>query len=89
MGRSRDEAPPLTRDALDVPTDLNPTQPTPPDPTPGGAFAEVYNSLSGGDRRQFTVMAPNGQTRSFNSFSEAAEDVTISRVYIGDHFSFT
>lgn len=49
----------------------------------------MYNALSGGDARAFTVTAPNGQMRSFRAFTEAADDVTISRVYIGDHFAHT
>jgi hypothetical protein len=66
---------------------------TPADPSYPGAHstisaaaAEVLASFFG-DRQAFTVTSPalSGVTRSFDSFSAAAEEAGVSRIYAGVH----
>src|SRR5262249_30092092 len=55
----------------------------------GAAEAIVLASFFGTDAVSFsmtTSTAPNGVMRSFNSFSQAAEECANSRVWIGWHF---
>jgi hypothetical protein len=69
---------------------------TAPDPSYPGAHsaisaaaAEVL-SLYFGDRLTFEVTSESlaGTTRQFTSFSEAAEEAGLSRIYAGQHFRF-
>jgi hypothetical protein len=58
-----------------------------------GAAAEVLKLFFGTDNisfsfRTITSKDPEGTTRSFRSFSEAAKQVQDSRVYIGYHYRF-
>jgi hypothetical protein len=66
---------------------------TPADPSYPGAHstisaagADVLDSFFG-DHQSFTVTSPalRGVTRSFNSFSAAAEEAGVSRIYAGVH----
>jgi len=55
----------------------------------GAAEATVLASFFGTDTISFSITtstAPNGVMRSFNSFSQAAEECANSRVWIGWHF---
>jgi hypothetical protein len=54
----------------------------------GGAAAAVLKSVFGADTATFsaTSTADPGVTRSFSSFSEAADANALSRIYIGYHF---
>ena len=55
----------------------------------GGAAAKVLASFFGSDEISFSIStstAPGGVTRSYDSFSQAAEENMISRIYIGFHF---
>ncbi|MEA2427775.1 MAG: hypothetical protein QOF37_1403 [Thermoleophilaceae bacterium] len=70
-----------------------PLSPTAPDPSYPGAHgtisaagATVLSSLYGNDFR-FTVTSPAlpGVERSFGSFSEAAAEASVSRIYNGNH----
>jgi hypothetical protein len=70
-----------------------PLSPTAPDPSYPGAHgtisaagAEVLSSLYGNDF-DFTVTSPAqpGVERPFLSFSEAAEEASVSRIYNGNH----
>jgi membrane-associated phospholipid phosphatase len=70
---------------------------TAPDPSYPGAHAvisaagaEVLISYFGTDRFAFNVTSEvlPGVDRSFTSFSAAAEEATLSRIFAGQHFSF-
>ena len=70
-----------------------PLSATAPDPSYPGAHgtisaagADVLSSIYGNDFA-FTVTSPAlpGVARSFVSFSEAAEEATVSRIYNGNH----
>lgn len=52
----------------------------------GGAAAAVLKSFFGTDAVPFTITNNAGQTRSFTSFSQAAAENSVSRVYAGYHF---
>jgi hypothetical protein len=56
----------------------------------GGAIFQVLADFYGRDRFNFTVQSDElpGVTRSFNSFSAAAAENGISRIYLGIHWSF-
>jgi hypothetical protein len=69
--------------------------PTPPAPdytsghsVEGGAMSEVLARVFGTDKISFSMTSTTlpGVTRSFTSFSQAAEENGNSRVYIGFHF---
>ena len=73
----------------------NPLRGTPPAPdytsghsVEGGAMAEVLARFFGTDEVSFSTSSTTqpGITRSFTSFSQAAEENGDSRVYIGFHF---
>ena len=70
---------------------------TPPDPSYPGAHAAisaaasaVLKSVLGRDRFGFVVTSEvlPGVERSFDSFSDAAEEATLSRIFAGVHFRF-
>ena len=70
---------------------------TTPDPSYPGAHAvisaaasSVLNSVLHQDHFDFTVTSEvlPGTTRSFHSFSAAAEEATLSRIFAGVHFRF-
>jgi hypothetical protein len=70
---------------------------TAPDPSYPGAHAvisaaaaEVLRSFFGKDRFDFNVTSEvlPGTVRSFPSFSAAAEEATLSRIFAGQHFRF-
>jgi hypothetical protein len=70
---------------------------TAPDPSYPGAHAvvsaaaaEVLRSFFGRDHFDFDVTSEvlPGVVRSFPSFSEAAEEATLSRIFAGQHFRF-
>jgi hypothetical protein len=70
---------------------------TTPDPSYPGAHAvisaaasSVLNSVLHHDHFDFTVTSEvlPGTTRSFRSFSDAAEEATLSRIFAGVHFRF-
>jgi len=70
---------------------------TAPDPSYPGAHAvisaaaaEVLDSFFGKDRLDFDVTSEvlPGVVRSFASFSAAAEEATLSRIFAGQHFQF-
>jgi hypothetical protein len=71
-------------------TPLSPTAPDPSYPgahgTISAAAADVLSTLYGNDLA-FTVTSPAlpGVQRSFTSFSEAAEEASVSRIYNGNH----
>jgi hypothetical protein len=56
----------------------------------GGAAAEVLRQFVRSDRHRFCMTTltalPSGSTRCFESFSQAQEENTTSRVYAGIHF---
>lgn len=55
----------------------------------GGAASAVLNRFFGGDKVAFTMISGppfSGITRSFSSFSQAAQENADSRVYAGIHF---
>ncbi|HTL30892.1 MAG TPA: vanadium-dependent haloperoxidase [Tepidisphaeraceae bacterium] len=56
----------------------------------GGAVFQILADFYGRDRFQFTAKSEElpGVTRSFNSFSAAAAENGISRIYLGIHWSF-
>ncbi|MEP7321682.1 MAG: vanadium-dependent haloperoxidase [Saprospiraceae bacterium] len=69
--------------------------PTPPIPdypsahaNAGGAAAEVLSSFFKSDKIPFSTTSETlpGATRSFKSFSSAARENSLSRIYIGYHF---
>ena len=70
---------------------------TAPDPSYPGAHAvissggaAVLNSFFKGHHFDFTVTSEvmPGTTRSFEDFSDAAEEATLSRIFAGQHFRF-
>jgi membrane-associated phospholipid phosphatase len=69
---------------------------TAPDPSYPGAHSAVSAAASQvlqnylGDRIQFDVTSESlaGTTRHFSSFSQAAEEAGVSRIYAGQHFRF-
>ena len=63
----------------------------------GGAGAQVLERFFGGDRQRFQVCStslpagsrcgdPNQVTRTYTTFSQAAEENGVSRIYVGYHF---
>lgn len=52
----------------------------------GGAAAAVLKSFFGTDAISFSVTSNAGKTRNFTSFSQAALELSNSRVYAGYHF---
>jgi hypothetical protein len=55
----------------------------------GAAAAKVLASFFGSDEIPFSITtstAPGGVVRSYTSFSQAAEENMVSRIYIGYHF---
>ncbi len=81
----------------DTTAELNwtPLADTPPNPAyPGGhsggstSSAVILSSFFGGDDFNFVVRSETspGVVRTFNSFTAAAEDAGLSRIYIGHHF---
>ena len=55
----------------------------------GSAAAKVLASFFGRDEISFTITtstAPGGVMRSYDSFSQAAEENMLSRIYVGYHF---
>ncbi|MDB5086216.1 MAG: hypothetical protein JWR09_210 [Mucilaginibacter sp.] len=69
-----------------------PTPPAPDYPSnhaiDGGAAAEVLKSYFNTDAVSFSASsnALPGVTRNFNNFSDAAREVSLSRIYVGFHF---
>jgi hypothetical protein len=70
---------------------------TAPDPSYAGAHAEVSQSAAvalrdffGTDRVDFSLRTPSlpSVVRSFQSFSQAADEAAASRVYAGQHFRY-
>ena len=83
-------------EGFEVQADWMPLKTTPPNPewptghgVAGGAAAEIYNTLTGTDMRDFTVTFPDGQTRAYQAFSQVADEVAVSRVYSGTHWAHT
>jgi hypothetical protein len=83
--------------AVEATTDPSwtPLTPTAPDPSYPGAHttisaagATVLSTFFGSDRFRFAVRsdALPGVTRTFRSFSAAAEEAGLSRIYAGQHF---
>jgi hypothetical protein len=67
------------------------------DPSYPGAHAEISQSAAvalrqffGTDRLEFSLTNPNlpGVVRSFESFSQAADEAAASRIYAGQHFRY-
>jgi hypothetical protein len=67
------------------------------DPSYAGAHAEISQSAAttlrdffGTDRLDFSLTNPNlpGVVRSFQSFSQAADEAAASRIYAGQHFRY-
>src|SRR5438445_3728686 len=67
------------------------------DPSYTGAHAEISQSAAatlrdffGTDRLDFSLTNPSlaGIVRSFQSFSEAADEAAVSRIYAGQHFRY-
>src|SRR5438552_2174292 len=67
------------------------------DPSYAGAHAEISQSAAttlrdffGTDRLDFSLTNPSlpGIVRSFQSFSEAADEAAVSRIYAGQHFRY-
>ncbi|MDB5304111.1 MAG: hypothetical protein JWM97_1660 [Phycisphaerales bacterium] len=56
----------------------------------GAAAFETLKNFYGTDRMHFTLMSDElpGVTRSFHSFSQAADENGMSRIYLGIHWSF-
>jgi membrane-associated phospholipid phosphatase len=70
---------------------------TAPDPSYPGAHAEISQSAAaalrdffGSDRAEISLSsdAVPGVVRAFHSFSAAADEASVSRVYAGQHFAF-
>ena len=70
---------------------------TAPDPSYPGAHAEISQSAAavlrqffGSDRLQFSLTNPGlpGVVRSFESFSQAADEAAASRIFAGQHFRY-
>ena len=65
---------------------------TPPFPEHNSTHAVTGAAAAGvlarilGDRQAFTITSPNGVTRSYSSFSDAAAEEGVSRLYCGIHF---
>jgi hypothetical protein len=67
------------------------------DPSYAGAHAEISQSAAvalreffGTDRLDFSLTTPSlpGVARSFQSFSQAADEAAVSRIYAGQHFRY-
>ena len=67
------------------------------DPSYAGAHAEISQSAAaalrrffGDDRLDFSLTTPSlpGVVRSFQSFSQAADEAAVSRIYAGQHFRY-
>jgi len=67
------------------------------DPSYAGAHAEISQSAAtalreffGTDRLDFSLATPSlpGVVRSFQSFSQAADEASVSRIYAGQHFRY-
>ena len=67
------------------------------DPSYAGAHAEISASAAtalraffGSDRQDLALTNPSlpGVTRSFTSFSQAADEASVSRIYAGQHFRY-
>jgi hypothetical protein len=67
------------------------------DPSYAGAHAEISQSAAttlrdffGTDRLDFSLTNPSlpGVVRSFQSFSQAADEAAVSRIYAGQHFRY-
>ena len=79
-----------------VPSWLPLSTKTAPDPSYPGAHSAISAAaaeilrLYFGDRLAFDVTSESlaGTTRQFTSFSEAAEEAGLSRIYAGQHFRF-
>ncbi len=70
---------------------------TAPDPSYPGAHAEISESAAtvlrnffGTDRFDFSLSNPSvpGVVRSFESFSQAADEASASRIFAGQHFRY-
>jgi hypothetical protein len=70
---------------------------TAPDPSYAGAHAEISQSAAvalrdffGTDRLDFSLTTPSlaSVVRSFQSFSQAADEAAVSRIYAGQHFRY-
>jgi membrane-associated phospholipid phosphatase len=87
-----DDNPETTEDSLWLPL---PTK-TAPDPSYPGAHSAISAAAAEvlrlylGDRTSLDVTSESlaGTTRHFASFSEAAEEAGLSRIYAGQHFRF-
>nr|WP_281503871.1 vanadium-dependent haloperoxidase [Arenibacter sp. F26102] len=72
--------------------EVRPTPPTPAYPSShaanGGAAAELFKLYFGNDRKSFTIESISlpGTKRSYESFSQLADEISLSRIYIGYHF---
>jgi PAP2 superfamily len=82
--------------ALSDPTWV-PLAATAPDPSYPGAHAEISESAAtvlrdffGTDRFDFSLSSPSvpGVVRSFESFSQAADEASASRIFAGQHFRY-
>ena len=68
------------------------TPPTPSYPSShaanGGAAAELFKLYFGKDKKSFTIASISlpETNRSYESFSQLAHDISLSRIYIGYHF---
>jgi len=67
------------------------------DPSYAGAHAEISASAAtalraffGSDRQDLSLTNATlpGVTRSFSSFSQAADEASVSRIYAGQHFRY-
>jgi hypothetical protein len=67
------------------------------DPSYAGAHAEISQSAAtalseffGSDRLDFSLTTPSlpGVARNFQSFSQAADEAAVSRIYAGQHFRY-
>src|SRR3984893_6302740 len=67
------------------------------DPSYAGAHAEISQSAAvalreffGTDRLDFSLTTPSlpGVARNFQSFSQAADEAAVSRIYAGQHFRY-
>jgi hypothetical protein len=74
-----------------------PLAPTALDPSYVGAHAEISQSAAvvlrdffGTDRLEFSLTNPSlpGTIRSFQSFSQASNEASVSRIYAGQHFRY-
>ena len=56
----------------------------------GGSTFEILKDFYGTDNIHFTLKSDElpGVTRSYSSFSQAAQENGMSRIYLGIHFSF-